>query len=121
MHVLLLEIPKLLRGILEHALQASSDCGVLKSSRRALELPSWQEAPPDIVILGLTDVDDTILLPALFARWPQAQVMTLMPAGDDMAIYQVRLGRKPLVAGSPEEIIQILREAVRRKRARVAQ
>jgi hypothetical protein len=99
-HVLLLEIPRLLRGILEHAIRTDADCELVQEPRDT----------PDVVILGLTDENDTTLLPALFARWPRAQVMTLRSAGDDAAVYELRLDRRTLAGVSPTEILQVLRE-----------
>lgn len=104
MHVLLLEVPPLLRGILEHAIRTARDCELVRASH----------AVPDVVILGLADADDTVLLPALFARWPQAQVMTLTPAGDDAAMYALRLDRRTLDSVSPDDILQALRESAGR-------
>ncbi|MEJ5990274.1 hypothetical protein WG902_09765 [Ramlibacter sp. PS3R-8] len=100
MHVLLLELPRLLRGILEHAISTDADC----------ELVREPQDTPDVVILGLTDANDSTLLPALFARWPGAQVMTLQAAGDDADLYELRLDRRTLAGVSPTEILQVLRE-----------
>ena len=104
--VLLLEVPQLLRGILEHAIRRHGDC----------EMQTEHAGPPDFVILGLTDTEDATLLPGLFARWPRAQVMTLMQAGDDAAVYELHLGRRALGPVSPAEILDTLREAVQRRR-----
>jgi hypothetical protein len=101
-HVLLLEIPRLLRGILEHAIRTDADCELVQEPRDT----------PDVVILGLTDANDTTLLPALFARWPGAQVMTVLAPGDDAAMYELRLERRTFTGVSPTEILQVLREGV---------
>lgn len=100
MHVLLLELPPLIRGILEHAIRTDEECEL------------WQQPldGPDVVILGITDAADTALLPALFARWPGAQVMTLMATGDEAAMYELGLGRRTRTGVSPTEILQMLRE-----------
>ena len=116
MRVLLLEVPRLLRGILEHAIEVDRGCELLKDVGH--NLSTWrEEAPqPDVVILGLTAVEDVALVLALFARWPQAQVMTVMQAGDDAAIYELRPRRQALGEVSPAEIVEKMREAVHRKR-----
>lgn len=121
MHVLLLEIPQLLRGILEHAIVAHGDIEVLRDAWTVEPCAARAEMSPDVVILGLTDAGDTTLLPGLFARWPQAQIMTLMPAGEDATVYELRLGRLALDVVSPDEILRVLRESVRRRRAHVVQ
>lgn len=114
--VLLLGMPQLLRGILEHAVQLQSDCELLKDTRRAFQMLAEQTVPPDIVILGLTAAEDATLVPALFARWPTAQVMTVMQAGDDAAVYELRPRRRALGQMSPAEIVETLCEAVHRSR-----
>jgi DNA-binding NarL/FixJ family response regulator len=109
-------MPQLLRGVLEHAIQLQSDCELLKETRRAFQMFTDQTVSPDIVILGLTAAEDTTLVPALFARWPTAQVMTVMQAGDDAAVYELRPRRRALGQMSPAEIVDTLREAVHRTR-----
>jgi DNA-binding NarL/FixJ family response regulator len=109
-------MPQLLRGILEHAVQLQSDCELLKETKRSFQMFTDQKVSPDIVILGLTAAEDTTLVPALFARWPTAQVMTVMQAGDDAAVYELRPRRRPLGQMSPAEIVDTLRDAVHRSR-----
>lgn len=100
----------MLRDILEHAIAAQGDFELLKDEW-GLEPPAPPppRVPPDVVILGITDPGDTSLLPGLFARWPQARVMTLMPTGNDAAVYELRLGRAALAVVSPDEILRALR------------
>jgi hypothetical protein len=114
--VLLLELPQLLRGILEHAVQRRRDCELLTDRTRAFPaLPGFDQAP-DIVILGLTAAQDATLVPALFARWPQASVMTVLEAGDDAALYELRPRRQAMGQMSPDEIVEALRDEVQRRR-----
>jgi DNA-binding NarL/FixJ family response regulator len=114
--VLLLEVPQLLRGILEHAIRDQSECQLLKDTRPAFEMLTEQTVPPDIVILGLTAAEDVTLVPTLFARWPAAQVMTVMQAGEDAAVYELRPRRRALGQMSPDEVVETLRDAVYRRR-----
>jgi hypothetical protein len=72
--------------------------------------------PPDVVILGLTAEEDATLVPALFARWPRARVMTVMQQGDAASLYELQPNRLVLGEMSPSEIVQMLRDAVRRWR-----
>jgi DNA-binding NarL/FixJ family response regulator len=109
--VLLLEMPPLLRGILEHEVQLQSDCELLKDARRPFHLLTEQAPPPDIVILGVTAAQDATLVPALLARWPLAQVMTVTEAGDDAAVFELRPRRRELGQMSPAELVRILRAA----------
>jgi hypothetical protein len=114
--VLLLELPQLLRGILEHAVHHRRDCVLLKEPGRAFPMSLEPAAAPDIVILGLTAAQDATLVPALFARWPQAHVMTVTEGGDDAAIYEWRPSRQSMGQMSPDEIVAALRDAVQRRR-----
>lgn len=114
--VLLLAMPQLLRGILEHAFQLQSDFELLKDTRRVFQMLTEQMVPPDVVILGLAATEDATLVPALFARWPTAHVVTVTQSGDDAAVYELRPCRQALGQMSPDEIIGSLREAVHRSR-----
>ena len=109
-------MPQLLRDILEHDIQLQSDFELLKDTRRAFQMLTEQMVPPDVVILGLSAAEDATLVPALFARWPTAQVMTVTQAGDDAAVYELRPHRRPLGQMSPAEIVESLRDAVHRSR-----
>jgi DNA-binding NarL/FixJ family response regulator len=114
--VLLLEMPPLLRGILEDAIHMHGDCELLKDSTDALAMALHPTAAPDIVILGMTAAEDATLVPGLFARWPQACVMTVMRAGDDATVYELRPSHGSLGEMSPEEIVDTLCDAVRHGR-----
>lgn len=112
MCVLLLELPQLLRDLLEHAVQGHSDCRLLKETIRASDGLVDQRVAPDIVILGLTATDDATIVPALFARWPRVQVMTVMPAGKDAVVYELQPRVRALGPMSPAEIVTTLYERV---------
>jgi DNA-binding NarL/FixJ family response regulator len=114
--VLLLELPQLLRDILEHALQAHGGCELLGDTRRAFAMAFEPATAPDVVILGLTAAEDFSIVPALFARWPQAQVMTVTQAGNDAAVYELRPRRRSLGQMSPHEIVAALCDFVQRDR-----
>lgn len=108
--VLLLEVPLLLREMLEHAIQLQSDWELLKDTGHGPQVLAKAVMPPDIVVLGLTTAHDATLVPALFAHWPMAKVITVMQAGDDATVYRLRLGRRVLGQASPSEIVEALRE-----------
>src|SRR5262245_3875871 len=94
--VLLLEIPQLLRGILEDAILLRSGLELLRETRGAFQMLTEGQLPPDLVILGLRAAEDATLVPALFARWPRARVMTVTQAGNDVAVYELRPRRRAL-------------------------
>ena len=114
--VLLLEVPQLLRGILEHAINAADGCEVLRPGGGIPHGALQEEPQPDAVILGVTASVDNMLVSALFARWPQAQVMTVMQAGHEAAVYELRPERRLLGELSPTDIVETLRSAVLRRR-----
>jgi hypothetical protein len=113
-HILLLEVPQLLRGILEHAIQQQSDCKLLKGEDRDFKVRAEGAAPPDVVILGLTAAEDCSLVPALFARWPWARVMTVMSTGAGATVYELKPQRRLLGQMSPEDIVAVLRAVAQR-------
>jgi hypothetical protein len=113
---LLLEVPQLLRGILEHATQRQSGCQLLNGLKRDFELGAERTEAPDVVILGLTAAEDSALVPAVFARWPSAQVMTVMQTGGEATVYELRPRRRVMDQVSPDEMLAALCAAVHRSR-----
>jgi DNA-binding NarL/FixJ family response regulator len=109
-------MPQLLRGILEHAVREQKDCELVRDTRRGFARVLEPAVAPDIVILGLTAAEDASLVPALFARWPQAQVMTVMQAGDDAVVYELMPRRQAVGQLSPDEIVGTLCDSVWRDR-----
>ena len=114
MRVLLLEVPRLLREVLEHAIHQDGACELIRASEAATT--SGDQTSPDMVILGLMADEDATLVPALFARWPRAQILTVMQAGDAAALYELRRHRRQLGEVSPSDLVRTLREAVQHKR-----
>lgn len=112
LRVLLLEVPQLLRDILEHEITSRSDCRLLKGATHELEPERERDGSPDIVILGLTAAEDCTLVPALFARWPLAQVMTVTQTGDEATVWELRPGRRALGQMSPAQMVNALHAAV---------
>jgi hypothetical protein len=110
--VLLLEVPRLLRDILEEAIHVDDGTELMADSESAAT--QGDRMPPDVVVLGLTAEGDATLVPALFARWPLARVMTVMPQGDAATLYELRADRRVLGEMSPSEIAETLRDAGRR-------
>ena len=114
--VLLLEMPQLLRDILEDELHKRSDCELVRDGRGALRLLTERIVAPDVVIIGLTAREDEALVPAVFARWPGAHVVTVAPTGTDVVVYELTPKQEELAPMSPAGIVDILRNTVRRSR-----
>jgi len=105
-------MPQLLRDILEPAVLRQRGFVLLRETRGVFEVLTEGRQTPDLVILGLTGAEDATLVPALFTRWPHAQIMTISEAGDDAAIYELRPRQRALGQMSPTEMIRVLHEAV---------
>ena len=114
--VLLLEVPKLLRDILEHAIRQDEGYELIVEPRSVMQMSDGHVVLPDVVVLGLTAGADVTLVPALFARWPGAQVLTILQTGADAVVYELRPRRQVLGEISPAEILVRLRDAVQRQR-----
>jgi DNA-binding NarL/FixJ family response regulator len=109
-------MPRLLRDVLEHAIQLRGDCELVRETRGVLHTVAAPTPTPDIVILGLSASEDTTLVQALFARWPTAQVVTVAQAGEEARVYELQPRQRVLGQMSPAEIVESLREAVHQKR-----
>jgi hypothetical protein len=117
--VMLLEVPQLLRGILEHAIQLQSGCELMKGTRQIVQTLKNRSAAPDIVILGLSAEEDAELVPALFGCWPATQVMTVSHTGEEATMYELQLHVQTLPDPSLDEIVERIRRAVEESRTAV--
>ena len=95
----------------ERAMQVADECEIVKDMDDALTRTS--RMPPDAVILGLTAAEDTTLVPAIFARWPRAKIMTV-GLTHAATLYELWPNRRACGQMSPSEITETLRDAVRR-------
>ena len=107
----------MLRDILEHAIGKDDQCELLRDSARVHSALIDEGPRPDVVILGLRATADVTLVPALFARWPRAHVVTVMPEGDEAVVYALNPRRRQLGALAPADLVAALREAVNSDRA----
>jgi hypothetical protein len=116
MRVLLLEVPTLLRDILEHAIRHEGDCVLIHTEGSPMEILADRADSPDVVILGLAVTEDVALVPALLGRWPSAHVLTVMQTGSDAAVYELTPRCQALGEMSPEGMLVLLRDSVQRRR-----
>jgi hypothetical protein len=114
--MLLLHMPPLLRELFEHAVERRDDCALLKDSRSILDMLRGSTECPDVVIVGLTTADEAAVVPALFARWPNAQVMTVTATGQGGMVYELKPHRRVLDEMSPAEIVETLLATIRHER-----
>lgn len=117
--VLLLQLPKLLREILERAIQDAQDCELICEQHGALDWLDERAIHPDIVILGLNAAADATLVSTLFARWPLVPVMTVGLSGRNAVVHELIPCQQVCGEVSPAEILAALLAAVRRKREQV--
>jgi DNA-binding NarL/FixJ family response regulator len=113
--VLLLDLPPLLRDILEHAVRSRADCELLSGATREWEPFAESTVAPDIVVLSLRDGTNATPVSTLLEHWPRAQVVTVTTNGDSAEVFELRPHRQTFVEQSPAEIIEVLRQAARRR------
>ena len=109
----------MLRDILEHAIRKDDQCELLRSTARPHSVLIDDGPRPDVVILGLRATDDVTLVRALFARWPRAHVVTVMPESDETMVYALNPQRRQLGALAPADLVAALRDAVNSDRAQL--
>jgi hypothetical protein len=114
--VLLLEMSQTLRDILEHAIRAHPEFELWRESTVVFGSRTSHGGDPDVVIFGATVPEDASRVTALCARWPGAQVVSVMPTNGDAAVYELRPHRTGLGQLSAAELVQALRETVRHRR-----
>lgn len=112
--VLLLEMPQLLREIVEHSIHVVGGCEVMPDT--TLRCENSPAATPDVVVLGLAHASDATLVPALFARWPEARILTIATDGSDAATYELTLNRRVLGSLGAVQLADVLRSAPLRNR-----
>src|SRR6185295_13714040 len=84
--ILLLEVPKLLRDILERAIRARDGFEVIRDTRPVLQALTESGTVPDVVVLGLSAEDDAPLVPIVLSRWPMARVIAIYEGGKSVEI-----------------------------------
>jgi hypothetical protein len=84
-----------------------------------LEILIQPSPPPDVVVVGLATGSDLPIVSALFARWPQAQVMTVLASGEGGVVYEMRPHERMLGEMSPAGIVETLCDAVRQRGGKV--
>jgi DNA-binding NarL/FixJ family response regulator len=111
--VLLVELPPLLRDILEHAVRSRTDCELLPGTRGMRELFVEPTVVPDVVVLSAREGRDPTLVSSFLEHWPHAQIVTVTERGDSAEVFELRPHRHRLVEQSPAEIIEAMRRAAR--------
>jgi DNA-binding NarL/FixJ family response regulator len=105
-----------MRSVLERAIRAHRDCDVVSPASIA-QLMTGDIPSPDVIVLGLAGGEDVTLVPALFARWPLAHVVTVTDTGEDANLYELTPRLRNLGQLSSAAIVETLVDAVHRRRA----
>ena len=114
--MLLLQMPPLLRELIEHAVETREDCALLRDPRSTFDMLLCPAERPDVVVVGLATAEDAAVVPALFARWPRAQIVTVTAAGHGGVVYELKPHQRVLNEMSPAEIVETLHATIRRDR-----
>jgi DNA-binding NarL/FixJ family response regulator len=114
--VMLMDMPPLLREILEHAITQHDDLELMREPGRAPREGTQARTHPDAVIVGTTAPEANDHATALLERWPQAQIVVVTAAGRNIALYELRPHKTELGQLSPAEAVQAIRRVVLRRR-----
>jgi hypothetical protein len=106
----LLELPVLLRELLDQAIGAHGNCDTYTIGDSAALDPRENTLHPTAVIIGLTAATDAAIVPALLTRWPRAQVVTVAEVGRELVHYRMTVERHALGPLSPTELVSMLHE-----------
>lgn len=105
MRILLLELPKLLRDILERAIRLREGLEVMRDTRPMFQTLRESGPVPDVVVLGLTAEDDAPLVPVVMSRWPLARVITVSDGGTSIEIAHLDPHGRKLLEPTPDAIV----------------
>lgn len=112
MRILLLEVPKLLRDILERAIRLRDGLEVIRDTRPIFQALRESGPVPDVVVLGLTAEDDAPLVSAVLSRWPLVRVITVTDGGTSIEIAYLDPHGRTLLEPTPDAIVDWFDQAM---------
>jgi hypothetical protein len=114
--VLLVNLPPLLRNILEH--EMSQHAGWQVEAPDGVHLQAALEGPhgPDAVILGAEPGHAARDAASLLDVWPRAEVLVVTATGRAASLHELRQSSVQLGQVSASEAAETIREAVFRRR-----
>ena len=104
MRVLVIDMPEILRGIIEDAIASEPDMQLVR--------PRWRMAAggePDVVIVGTPRAEDVDGAEAMLARWPRSRVLMVATSGRHTVMYELRPSRTELGELSPADLVAAVR------------
>ena len=113
-HVLVRNVPPLVRDVLEHAIVSQRDMTLIADSAEA---PPRAGVPaPDIVITAAPRADESQGVAAALSQWPRVPVLLVMLHGREAVVYELDIRTRELGERSPSELIDTIRRVVRSRR-----
>lgn len=112
-HVLVRDVPRLVRDMLEHAIVSQPDMVLVDEPASA---GAVREArPPDVVIVADHPADESRSVSAALAHWPHVPVLLVRIEGREAVFYELEMRSNALGERSPDELIEAIRRVVRRR------
>jgi DNA-binding NarL/FixJ family response regulator len=112
------KMPQLVRDVLGHAINSQPDMEVIadpSAVASAAPVP-LDPAAPDVVVLGGAGAEEARQAAGILSRWPRSHVLTLALDGHQAALHTLKPHRMELGELSPIEVVDSIRQAVRRRR-----
>ncbi len=111
--VLIREMPRLMRDILESTISTQFDMEIVSED---IKPPTMSTAtiPPDVVIIGATRSEDVRNLSVALLEWPRVQVVMITTDGNESTMYELAPQKTALGEVSPLELIDAIRLRLQR-------
>jgi DNA-binding NarL/FixJ family response regulator len=104
----------MLRDILHESLERERDVQLVGEASDLADLKRLLRAGGvDVVVLGLSDADLPATLYQLFEVDARVRILAIAAHGRSASLYELRPDRLPLGEGSPQELMQVVRDRMR--------
>jgi hypothetical protein len=108
MRVLVHNMPRLLRDIVEGAIVGQPDMELVAGE---VPMPAPRSDSPDVAVVGTRDPGNTAEPLALLMEWPRSRVLMVATSGLETVLYDLRAHRTALGPMSPLTLVQAIRRA----------
>jgi DNA-binding NarL/FixJ family response regulator len=106
-HLLLVDLPRMLREIVTDSLSIADDVVVVGEIDSETLLADAAERDADYVVMGR---EDAALVAELLRARPSMKVIAIIAHGEDAALYELQPQRVPLGELSRERLVAVIRE-----------
>lgn len=100
MRILVIDMPEIMRGIIEDTIASQPDLQLLEAR---------PHAEPDVVIVGTPKSEDHVAAEAALARWPHSRVLMVSTSGRHAMMYELKPFRTELGELSPTDLVAAIR------------